>query len=728
MATNDESQLEWLYDYIVQFLKSPGWRVPILEFIDEHCVVFDNEEENKFEYTKLHNSFRAMIDIHLANLCAELSISQELFAKACLKGLHIQKDRRVFEQVIACDNFLSFKKLMIKRNKELEAEALKMLQTMEGPQVTQGMENVFAKQEQSEMEHAIALSMAIEEERKRMALSEDEELQRVLRLSELEHQEWLARQRMKELQEKAQIENLRQQEEAQKRMVDFEALMKAEKAKELEIEAQKTAGKTAAQIEAEKAERALLEAEIREKVLAEMQQANSNSPSTGILTAEAARSGRKSGSLGIGASGGLDIEGSRKTGSSVLGSQSSGSTSIQPGQPGYQIGHEGGSELSSQAIGSTSISPGHPGYKAGHAGLSVLGSQSSGSTNIQPGQPGYQIGLEGGKELSSQAIGSTSIMPGHPGYKAGHAGISAVGSQPIDSTNEEPSQSEVHHRHSGLGITGSQSAGSTSISPSQESHHIPKAGLEQSSSQHGSFTVSGASSASFASNPEESKASRLGIHSSHISAQGAEGSSGKISGPSNTGLSVEGGISAGVTGGLSEEARRKKAAEDEKVEALRRQRSIEQESKGRGERSSKASQEASKPETNLPPLQMRKQFTVSASKGEFSVQHVDTAGTMQQADDLRAQAEEIFKSNALGTEDSSSAKDAESLRARKDRLKKQRDLLLSKKRAEREQELKDYLEAGGPDLSKDKNASISEAELAKRKKLAERIKAASGAN
>jgi hypothetical protein len=100
---------------------------------------------------------------------------------------------------------------------------------------------------------------------------------------------------------------------------------------------------------------------------------------------------------------------------------------------------------------------------------------------------------------------------------------------------------------------------------------------------------------------------------------------------------------------------------------------------------------------------------------------------MQQAEDLRAKAEEIFKSNALDIEDASSARDAESLRARKERLKKQRDVLLAKKRAEREQELKEYLDAGGPDLSKDKNAGISEAELQKRKKLAERIKA-SGAN
>ncbi|MCB0368261.1 MAG: hypothetical protein KDD45_02190 [Bdellovibrionales bacterium] len=28
-----------------------SWKTSILDFVDYHCVVFDNEEENKFEYT-----------------------------------------------------------------------------------------------------------------------------------------------------------------------------------------------------------------------------------------------------------------------------------------------------------------------------------------------------------------------------------------------------------------------------------------------------------------------------------------------------------------------------------------------------------------------------------------------------------------------------------------------------------------------------------------------------
>jgi len=46
--------LEWLYDYLLQFLKSPGWRVPILNFIDQFCYQFEDSAENKLVYTEIH--------------------------------------------------------------------------------------------------------------------------------------------------------------------------------------------------------------------------------------------------------------------------------------------------------------------------------------------------------------------------------------------------------------------------------------------------------------------------------------------------------------------------------------------------------------------------------------------------------------------------------------------------------------------------------------------------
>ena len=37
-----------------------------MQFIDESCIVFDDEEENKLEYTELHNKFKQLVDSLLA--------------------------------------------------------------------------------------------------------------------------------------------------------------------------------------------------------------------------------------------------------------------------------------------------------------------------------------------------------------------------------------------------------------------------------------------------------------------------------------------------------------------------------------------------------------------------------------------------------------------------------------------------------------------------------------
>ena len=50
-----DQNLDWLYDYLLQFLKSPGWRIPILNFIDKYCYQFEDSNENKLVYTEIHN-------------------------------------------------------------------------------------------------------------------------------------------------------------------------------------------------------------------------------------------------------------------------------------------------------------------------------------------------------------------------------------------------------------------------------------------------------------------------------------------------------------------------------------------------------------------------------------------------------------------------------------------------------------------------------------------------
>ena len=46
-------------------MRSPRWKTPIHSFIEEYCTVFDDEKEEKLEYTEIHNVFD---HIHLVEI------------------------------------------------------------------------------------------------------------------------------------------------------------------------------------------------------------------------------------------------------------------------------------------------------------------------------------------------------------------------------------------------------------------------------------------------------------------------------------------------------------------------------------------------------------------------------------------------------------------------------------------------------------------------------------
>jgi hypothetical protein len=115
---------KWVYDYVRQYLISPIWRNPLLDFIEENCLLFEDQEENKFEYTKVFQEFTGLSALLLESMIEEIGISEKTLEKCIIKGIRSERDNKIFRQILLCDNFLAFKKMMITKNKELEVEAL----------------------------------------------------------------------------------------------------------------------------------------------------------------------------------------------------------------------------------------------------------------------------------------------------------------------------------------------------------------------------------------------------------------------------------------------------------------------------------------------------------------------------------------------------------------------------------------------------------------------------
>ena len=123
---NKMAEEDWLFDYVLQFLESDKFDSAIMDFIDEKCEVFDNEEENKFQYSEVHAEFREMVEALIGSNLGELGVTTDMFFEACQRGRNKRDiNQAVIERMVAMDDFLTFKKIMVKRNMELQLEALK---------------------------------------------------------------------------------------------------------------------------------------------------------------------------------------------------------------------------------------------------------------------------------------------------------------------------------------------------------------------------------------------------------------------------------------------------------------------------------------------------------------------------------------------------------------------------------------------------------------------------
>merc|ERR1719230_377122 len=71
-----------------------------------------------------------MVDSLLEMHLEEMGCTAEDFAKLCATYGSTEVGKEVLEQVLAVDDFISFKKMMVKRNMELELESLRQLQLL----------------------------------------------------------------------------------------------------------------------------------------------------------------------------------------------------------------------------------------------------------------------------------------------------------------------------------------------------------------------------------------------------------------------------------------------------------------------------------------------------------------------------------------------------------------------------------------------------------------------
>lgn len=119
-------EYDWMFDFVLQFLESDKFDAAIMDFVDEKCFVFEEEDENKLIYTEIHREFCDHVEALINSNLGELGITPEMFFESCERGRSGRDiNSNVFERLVAIDDFQTFKKLMTKRNTELQLESIR---------------------------------------------------------------------------------------------------------------------------------------------------------------------------------------------------------------------------------------------------------------------------------------------------------------------------------------------------------------------------------------------------------------------------------------------------------------------------------------------------------------------------------------------------------------------------------------------------------------------------
>jgi len=126
MSTDSaDATASWLYEAVIRYLQGPMYTTPLMGFIDAKCLVFDDDEENKLEFTVLHNEFKDLVEGLLSDFLAELGVTPERFADV-VERANAEKELGDFvaTSILTVDDFLQFKAMMVRRNRDLTKEVL----------------------------------------------------------------------------------------------------------------------------------------------------------------------------------------------------------------------------------------------------------------------------------------------------------------------------------------------------------------------------------------------------------------------------------------------------------------------------------------------------------------------------------------------------------------------------------------------------------------------------
>uniref|UniRef100_A0A914GSP5 Cilia- and flagella-associated protein 36 n=1 Tax=Globodera rostochiensis TaxID=31243 RepID=A0A914GSP5_GLORO len=128
---------------IINAILAPGlWQIPISEFIEQHSIVFDRDSNvvsvpsSADSHQSLYAEFQRIVRDLLEAHCLDVGTTHDQLMEALKSTEQTKelspKERLLLEPIVAAQDFDVFVPMMMRKNIELQLQALKMIEHMNG--------------------------------------------------------------------------------------------------------------------------------------------------------------------------------------------------------------------------------------------------------------------------------------------------------------------------------------------------------------------------------------------------------------------------------------------------------------------------------------------------------------------------------------------------------------------------------------------------------------------
>uniref|UniRef100_A0A914QQF2 Cilia- and flagella-associated protein 36 n=1 Tax=Panagrolaimus davidi TaxID=227884 RepID=A0A914QQF2_9BILA len=125
-----------IFKKFLEFLQTSMWQFPTSMFIEQNSIVFDRDQLEPNLFKTIHSKFAKVVDSLIAAHCEDAKITPKELVEA-LKQVDkskklTYKERVLLEPVVAAQDFNVFVPMMMRKNVELQLQALKLVQHVTG--------------------------------------------------------------------------------------------------------------------------------------------------------------------------------------------------------------------------------------------------------------------------------------------------------------------------------------------------------------------------------------------------------------------------------------------------------------------------------------------------------------------------------------------------------------------------------------------------------------------